>query len=65
MRPRRFTDIPTVEERLFDDAKQLREQAAKLPAGREREIMLRKAKMDETAAQIFEWLNTPGLKPPT
>ena len=65
MKRRRLTHITTPQERLTADAKRLREQAERLPPGRERDILLRKAKQDDTASHIFEWLNSPGLKAPT
>jgi hypothetical protein len=40
----------------------LREQAGKLSPGRERDILLEKARQDETASHMFEWLNSSGLK---
>ena len=60
-----FVQVTTLEERLADDARQSREKAKTLPAGIERESLLRKAKLDETAIHIIEWLNSGELKSPT
>nr|WP_247990526.1 hypothetical protein [Bradyrhizobium sp. 186] len=57
--------VTTAEERFADAATRLREQAEKLPPGHERDVMLRKASLDEAASHMFEWLNSPGLRPPT
>nr|WP_080663721.1 hypothetical protein [Bradyrhizobium elkanii] len=61
---RRFKQLQPLEERLMDEAKRLRDEAKKLPLGREREKKLRKARYDETAAQLAEWLTSPGLRSP-
>lgn len=55
----------TVEERFAEEAKQLRAAAGTLPHGPARDGMLRKARQDETASHLFEWLNSPGLRSPT
>ncbi|WBL82673.1 hypothetical protein I3J27_24830 [Bradyrhizobium xenonodulans] len=62
---RRFRHPKSLEERLADEAKALREAANALPPGVERECMLLKARRDETALHITEWLTSPGLRPPT
>ena len=62
---RRHVQILTLERRLADEANQLRAEAKKLPPGSTREVLLRKARQNETAAHISEWLSSPGLRPPT
>jgi len=52
------------EERLAKEAECLKEQAKVLPPGKDRELLLRKARQANTAAHITEWLNSPGLQPP-
>lgn len=54
----------TLEMRLADEAKRLREQARQLPPGIERDALLRKARHDEAAAHMTEWLTSPGLRAP-
>ena len=49
--------------RLAMWAKQVREQAAKLPIGAEREALLQKAAQAETASNVDGWANSPGLQP--
>lgn len=61
---RRFKQTTTLEERLAQEAERLREQAKKFPHGREREILLRKARQAETGSHMSEWLRSPGLQPP-
>lgn len=55
---------PSFEDRLANEAARLRQQAGSLPAGTERELLLRKARQAETASRINEWLSSPGLRSP-
>ncbi len=55
----RFKQRQPLEERL-EEAKCLREEAKALPPGGERNQKLRKAREDEAAAHITEWLHLPG-----
>jgi hypothetical protein len=63
-RRRRFKQSNSLEERLSDEAKRLREEAKLLPPGAVREQVLRKARQAETGSHMSEWLRSPGLKPP-
>lgn len=62
---RRFRHTTTLEERLADEAGQLRHKAETLPAGAEKEGLLRKARQCDIASHLTEWLNSPGLRQPT
>ena len=61
---RRFKQSSTLEERLAEEAKELRKAAKMLPPSLTREKMLRKAREDKIFAHINEWLSSAGLKPP-
>ncbi|GAB9241431.1 hypothetical protein [Bradyrhizobium sp. CCBAU 45384] len=61
---RRVKQTRSLEERLAEEAKRLREQANSLPPGVERDHALRKARQAETGSHMSEWLTSPGLKPP-
>ena len=61
IRGRRFKQ-PTTD--LAEEAKELRKVAEMLPPGPTRDRVLRKARQDETAAHMNEWLRSPGLKSP-
>lgn len=61
---RRVNQSRSLEERLGEHATQLKEQAAQLPAGAERERLLRKARLAETGAHLSDWLTSRGLQPP-
>jgi len=62
---RLFKQTKTLHERLADEAERLRDEAGTLAPGQQREMLLRKARQDETAMQIETWLHSSGLKPPT
>jgi hypothetical protein len=63
-RRRRFNQTISLEARLTEKAKRLREQAEPLPPGALREELIRKARLAETASRMDEWLTSPGLRPP-
>jgi hypothetical protein len=64
MKRRHFVQNAPLKDRLVEQAKAAREQAKKLPPGKERESLLRRARQSETASHIDEWLRSPGLRAP-
>ena len=64
--PRIQTNQPKApfEQRLAQEALRVKDQIKSLPQGRERELLARKARLMETAAQINEWLTSPGHQAP-
>jgi hypothetical protein len=54
----------TLEQGLADEARRLNKRAKQLTYGKDREELLRKARQNEVAAHISEWLASPGLQPP-
>ena len=64
LKRRRFKQPKTLADRLADEARRLREEAKSLPPGVERDRLLRKARQDEVALHVTEWLKSPGLQPP-
>jgi hypothetical protein len=60
MQRRRVKQAQPLEERLAEEARQLREAARSLPLGAEREHMIRKARQAETGSHMSEWLRSPG-----
>jgi len=61
---RRFKQSQSLEERLSEEAKRLRDEAKLLPPGTAREARLRKARQCETGSHMSEWLRSPELQPP-
>jgi hypothetical protein len=55
---------PTIEEKWHNQAEAYKQEAGKLPYGRKREELLRKARQLETASHMNEWLSSPGLASP-
>jgi hypothetical protein len=66
MQPRRprIKHTLTFEERLAQQAIRLHDAARKMPLGKERNELLKRAKQAETAAGINRWLSSPNLKQP-
>jgi hypothetical protein len=64
MERRRFKQSQSLEERLAEEARRLREEAKLLPPGAVRDATLRRARQAETGARVSEWLSSPGLAPP-
>jgi hypothetical protein len=56
---------PTIEQKWHNQAEAYKQDAAKLPHGRERDELLRKARQLETASHMNDWLSSPGLSSPT
>ncbi|MEH2488806.1 hypothetical protein [Bradyrhizobium sp. AZCC 2230] len=65
MRRFRFKPDKALGERLIKEARLAREKAEQLPPSPEQEALLKKVQESDVAARIAEWLNLPGLKPPT
>ena len=61
---RRVKQTISLEERLAEMAQQLRDEAAALPPGSQREEIERKLRQAEIAANIVQWVSSPGLQPP-
>jgi hypothetical protein len=54
----------TLETRLDQEVKRLKEAAWHLPSGAERDGLLKKSRQLVVAAHLNEWLTSPGLQPP-
>jgi hypothetical protein len=54
----------TTEQKWHEQSEATKDEAAKLPSGRLKEQLLRKASQLHTASQISLWLSSPGLQPP-
>jgi hypothetical protein len=54
----------TIEEKWHQQSEAAKSEAQKLPHGKERDALVRKARQLETASQINQWLSSPGLQPP-
>jgi hypothetical protein len=54
----------TLEEKWHEQAESYKQEAAKLPCGRERDELLRMARLLEIASHMNDWLSSPGLSSP-
>lgn len=64
MQQRTLKQRTTPEEHLVQEAERAKAEAQTLPAGEERDLLLKKAQQAETAARIYKWIDSPGLRPP-
>jgi hypothetical protein len=62
---RRIKHEKTYQERLAEEAIRFKEAASELPPGTARELLLKRARQAETAAEIDSWLKSPGVQSPT
>jgi len=61
---RRVKQTRSLEERMAELAGKLKAEASRLPAGPEREALLKRARIAETGAHLSDWITSPGLQPP-
>ncbi|MEH2485775.1 hypothetical protein V1280_001714 [Bradyrhizobium sp. AZCC 2230] len=61
---RRVKQTRSLEERLAEEARRLREEAELLPHGPVRDAALRRARQAETGSHMNEWLTSRGLRSP-
>jgi hypothetical protein len=63
-----FGELPmrkiTIEEKWHQQSEAAKNEAEKLPYGKEREALVRKARQLQTASQINQWLSSPELQSP-
>lgn len=61
---RDFKHQPPLQDRLTAWSDEVRKQAARLPRGPEREVLLAKARQADAAFHLEKWLHSPPLQPP-
>jgi hypothetical protein len=54
----------TIEQNWRKQSEAAKNEAQKLPPGKERDALARKARQLKTASQINQWLSSPELRPP-
>ena len=64
MRRPRFRRFLSLDDRLEMFSSRLKAAANKLPPGPERDALLKRARIADTAAHIDAWANSPGLRGP-
>jgi hypothetical protein len=53
-----------IEQKWHQQSEAAKSEAEKLPHGKERDALVRKARQLQTASQINQWLSCPELQPP-
>jgi hypothetical protein len=61
---KRIKQTETFDKRLAEQAQRLKDQAARMPFGKDRDDLLRRARQAETASHVNEWLSSTGLASP-
>jgi hypothetical protein len=64
MQRRRRSTPHSFEDQIAAEKSRLEQQATTLPAGPQRDALLKKIRQLETASRMNEWLTSPGLQPP-
>ena len=54
----------TLEQKWHQQSEAAKSEAEKLPFGKERDALERRARQLETAPHVNQWLSSPGLRPP-
>jgi hypothetical protein len=52
-----------LQDRIASFARKIREKASELPPGEEKDDLLRRAQLADTASDLSLWANSPGLQP--
>jgi hypothetical protein len=61
----RLKNKTTFEERLVEEAQRFKKAAEEQPLGsKARELLLRRARLAETASKLKDWISSPGLASP-
>ena len=64
MQRRREKQTVSLKDRLASFSKELKDKATELRPGPERDAVLKRARIADTASHIDEWANSLGLRPP-
>jgi len=54
----------SIEQKWHQQSEAAKSEAEKLPFGKERDALERRARQLETASHVNQWLSSPGLRPP-
>jgi hypothetical protein len=65
MKRRLSKQLRPLDDRLAQEAQRLQREVEDMHPGPARDEVLRKARQIEVARHMNEWLNSPGLQPPT
>jgi hypothetical protein len=61
----RFKQTVPLKDRVASFAREIREKALRLPPGKERDDLLKRARLADMASNLNDWVCSPGLRAPT
>jgi hypothetical protein len=64
MKRHRFTQTTSLEDRIREQGKRVRDEANKLPPGKERDRLSKKGRDADAGEKMNQWLTSPDLRPP-
>jgi len=64
MQRRRFNQTESLQDRIASFARRVREKASQLPPGKEKDDLLRRARLADMASHLDDQANSPGLQSP-
>jgi predicted LPLAT superfamily acyltransferase len=59
-----FKQTEPLQDRVAAFSREVKAKAARLPPGKEKDNLLRRARLADMASQLDDWANSPGLQPP-
>lgn len=62
--PHLFQQTKPLRDRVASFSREVKAKASRLPPGKEKDNLLRRARLADTASQLVDWANSPGLQPP-
>ena len=59
-----FKQTKPLQDRVASFSREVKAKASRLPLGKEKDNLLRRARLADMASQLDDWANSPGLQPP-
>jgi hypothetical protein len=59
-----FKQTKPLQDRVASFSREVKAKASRLPPGKEKDSLLRRARLADMASQLDDWANAPGLQPP-
>jgi hypothetical protein len=59
-----FRQTKSFQHRVASFSREVKAKASRLPPSKEKDNLLRKARLADAASQLVDWANSPGLQPP-
>jgi hypothetical protein len=59
-----FKQTEPLQDRIASFSREVKAKASRLPPGKEKDNLFRRARLADMASQLDDWANSPGLQPP-